>query len=144
MFFSFKIVIICTQPTAHQEHLHTPYHILFSSFFLILCVYRSFGFFLLFLISFSFFCPDGVCMCSACIHIRMHALIQAHHRHNAHACCTIHIRWYYFQTNPQYHRHRWRSCINNSSSSKTVWRCNPQYMCVVHSQSYGVLQSLNS
>lgn len=108
-----KIVIISTQPTAHQKHLHTPYHIFFLPFFEHIShfVYPSLLFFFPSFLAHSPFLPWR--------HLRVlytHACIHTHRRHNAHAhntvCCTKFVD---FPTNPQYLR-RYDRAFNSSRS----------------------------
>lgn len=136
-----KIVIICMQPTAHQEHLHTRTHqhtqhitifffLFTSSFFHILCVFRCFFFFSSFFISFSLVvlmvlaCIVRVCVVYAVrTYARTHALIPTHHRHNAQCSMHMHVALHsliLFPTNPQYHRSRWSYISSSNSGSNSL------------------------
>lgn len=138
-----KIVIICTQPTAHQEHLHTrTQHI--NIFFL---PFYENSFFLSsfcesFVIFSSPFLSHSPCL-SWCIvrvyfvytvrtHAQTHALIPTHHRHNAHACCTTFVDIIFN-----------KSTISSSSMIMQQQFADATHNTHTHTILLGALQSVN-
>lgn len=145
-----KIVIICTQPTAHQEHLHT-YTLNISHFFssFLRAFFSNFVclslFFLLLFYLILLACPGGACTYTLytlyepyaqCVYARTHTNAP-----QTQCTCMLHyIRRYYFQ---QIHN---IIVVDDRAlaaviAAATVCRCRMSMQPTTHS--YGVLQSVN-